>query len=125
MVREHNGSRTPQHARSVERPTASGPDVQRCPVCDVAVKLTQKTRLLSKHRTNDGYECPNRRTRERIELAALPPVEFDARVRPPRIQRAADEPSRLDAGSNCQDCGKWLPGERRLCGRCLNRRGNV
>lgn len=34
-------------------------------------------------------------------------------------------PSRLDAGTACEDCGKWLPGERRVCGRCYVKRDEV
>lgn len=30
--------------------------------------------------------------------------------------------SRLEAGSLCQGCGRWLPGERQLCNRCQRER---
>lgn len=42
--------------------------------------------------------------------------------RRPSDGRSPDEPSRLDAGGGCQTCGKWVPGERRYCGRCMAKR---
>lgn len=40
----------------------------------------------------------------------------------PPPKRPDREPSRLDVGTLCDDCGKWLPGERHVCGRCYVKR---
>lgn len=48
---------------------------------------------------------------------------------PDAVVAALDEADRqlepLRPIGACHDCGKWLPGERRLCGRCTNHRARA
>lgn len=92
----------------------------RC-ACGAATTLTRMGRV-RKHKTPAGDECP-------MQLHAGHDLDVDVSsvpiVVPPErggngrtaVERER-EPSRLDAGSNCRECGKWLPGERILCGAC-------
>lgn len=93
-------------------------DRPECPRCGVRVNLNHRGRI-SAHKAPSGNACPCRMLAVVIEA---PPVDLPPVPKPParasRPPRDPDEPSRLDAGSNCEDCGKWLPGERSVCGRC-------
>lgn len=91
----------------------------RCPACRNLTSLTPRGRL-RRHRDLFGLDCPNTGTGEPVTLDEVPDVVIpDASApvaRPPRPDEK--KASRLDVGSTCQGCGKWIPGERRLCGRC-------
>ena len=97
----------------------------RCNGCGKVVALNKNgsTRM---HNTPAGEPCAYRVVYARpVELDEVPPI-----VIPP--QRGGDgprprtpverEPTRLDVGSNCRECGRWLPGEREYCGKCANAR---
>lgn len=141
--RNHPGNRDRHepsggHAILVGRPdhdmraTAAPPTLRegqvRCPVCRNATSLTPRG-YLRQHRDLFGDTCTNKATGERVPFVAPPvvlprvrtgPVRDPANT-PERYKRPPGE-SRLDVGSECRDCGKWLPGERILCGRCYVRR---
>ena len=98
------------------------PGQARCPACRNGAGITSETRLRS-HSDLFGTPCGNRvRSLEWAPIEAppvhLPPPAVGEAAQ--RVRRARQEPSRIDAGSICQGpgCGKWLPGERKLCGRC-------
>ena len=96
----------------------------RCPVCRNAVSVNP-TGTLRKHADLFGEPCHNRASGEATGITAPPVVIPDPRrfVAEPatneaeRVERPAHR-SRLDVGSECTECGKWIPGERSLCGRC-------
>lgn len=99
-------------------------------LCGGTAKVLKSGRL-SKHRDPRGYECPIKAYGREV-VVDVSQVEVDVPPAPKsweREERARHrepgEPSRLDAGSSCEDCGKWLPGERRLCGQCFIKRGNA
>lgn len=109
----------------VRIPAPLEPGKVRC-VCGRVVALT-KNRHLRRHQTPAGEPCAHQATyAPRPHLTVVPPVKLPqgatARTNPNQSRRQAGEPARLDAGSTCEDCGRWLPGERRLCGRCTNAR---
>ena len=70
------------------------------------------------HNRPQGRRCVD----HAVDLDELPDVTF-ARTRERRPSAEAAEPkrSRLDVGSNCAHCAKWLPGERSLCGQCARK----
>lgn len=116
-----NPSRTSRGA--VAPPELRG-NQKRCPVCRNGVATTV-TGKLRKHVDLFGADCYNRNPGDLPPIGEVPPVVLP-RVRDrqagaqSRTARPDEErpPSRLDAGSECRECGKWLPGERSLCGRC-------
>lgn len=126
-----------RHANSKGRPVAVGglgtravvaptpkPGQTSCPVCRQAVAVTPRENLRA-HNDLFGNPCPNRSRLVSTQIEA-PAVVLPLQNRPPRSKsekRPAGEPSRLDVGSECRECGKWLPGERSLCGRCYARSG--
>lgn len=90
---------------------------KQCPACH---KVLTPTPLgyFRKHTGPSGARCWNKNPGD------LPPVVAPPVVAPPVTLppiRAAERVTRLDAGSKCRECGKWLPGERSLCGRCAIR----
>lgn len=91
----------------------------RCPICRNGVRLTTRGNLY-RHADLFGNPCGNRSTLTPVHVVAPPIVLPPERYGDPRKAqpRAEGEPSRLDVGSSCRECGKWLPGERSLCGRC-------
>lgn len=92
----------------------------RCPSCRNVVTPTSTGRL-RRHRDLFGSDCLNIANGEDVTLAEIPPVIIPPPPAPSSGRRTKNDPkppSRLDVGSTCQSCGKWLPGERRLCGRC-------
>lgn len=97
----------------------------RC-ICRRTVRLTKAGRI-PRHNMPNGDPCAHEAVyRPRPEQ----PIELPAVHMPPTrgysgttiADRADPETPRLLAGSRCADCGKWLPGERSLCGRCGARR---
>ena len=94
-------------------PSVPVPDLRvgqvRCPVCRNGVGLTPTGRVRS-HVDLFGNLCHNRSNGEHLHVEAQPVVLDDGNAQP--LIKA-------DAGSLCRECGKWLPGERRLCGRCF------
>lgn len=98
----------------------------RCSGCGKYV--TQHGMRLRRHNDKSGFPCPEVRVPGvEVHLSEVPPVNLppEPKWRPASPSRASagprrekDEPARLDAGSSCRECGKWLPGERSLCGRC-------
>jgi hypothetical protein len=119
--RKRNNGRVILSGRSVAVPPSLADGQVRCPACRNATTLTPNGRL-RKHVDLFGNECGVRSAGRPTGIVA-PPVSLPpaAPVRVPATQPASsavDGRSRLDAGSNCRECGKWLPGERSLCGRC-------
>lgn len=116
MVRLHNKNRQ----RRVEvQPTPeellpAPPDGKvRCPSCHANTSLTQLG-YLRKHRDLAGFPCTNKRPLVDVQsLDVLPEVSLvDHRASTP------DSPRGRDAWGECRECGKWLPGQRTLCGLC-------
>ena len=95
----------------------------RCPLCYRVFHPTA-TGGVRMHRDPEGVDCPFRGGGE-ASIDEVPPVVVPPH--PPKrnawVPRDPATPSRLDSGSNCEDCGKWLPGERRLCGQCSLAKG--
>ena len=113
-------------APSVPAPKLADGQV-RCPVCRNATKRTPTGRLRM-HNDLFGLRCYNRNPGDLAHVDAppvvLPPERGDRpSERPKAAEPAERRASRLDAGSLCQECGKWLPGERRMCGKCFVRFG--
>lgn len=108
--RTANNGRTILSGRSVAVPPELAEGQVRCPACRNATKLTPRGRL-RKHNDLFGEVCGVRSAGVPTGITA-PPISLPAPV------KARDGRSRLDGGSNCRECGKWLPGERSLCGRC-------
>lgn len=94
------------------------PGQVRCPVCRNATGLTPLTKVLRKHRDLFGEPCWNKSQMETVKLVA-PPVVLPRGGGQAGAEPAVAGQSRLDGGSLCTSCGKWLPGERTLCGRCF------
>lgn len=89
-----------------------------CPTCGGRAK-PKGERAIAAHRSPTGGSCPRRLLSVDVPIppVSLPPapsLSMPSKTQP----RRRSEPSRLDAGSECRECGKWLPGERSLCGRC-------
>lgn len=90
----------------------------RCAGCSAVVAVSKNGRT-REHHTPAGEPCAYRVVyAQPVAMDEAPPVELPQRKRPARSKRPPREPSRLDAGSNCRECGKWLPGERQVCGAC-------
>lgn len=104
----------------------------RCMVCRNATRTTPRG-YLRKHTDLFGGPCFNRSTGEPTHVAA-PPIELPPEPHLAPVAELGDSlrerhaapksASRLDVGSECRECGKWLPGERSLCGRCFVVRRN-
>jgi hypothetical protein len=74
----------------------------RCPACRNAVTVL-RTGTLRRHSDLFGNPCWNQHLTETpVRIGELPPVVI-----------ATDAKK-----GECRQCGKWLPGERSLCGRC-------
>jgi hypothetical protein len=102
------------------------PGQVRCAACGRGVTPTVNKKLRA-HNAPDGTPCAHRAFyAEPVALDEIPPIVIgpEPKYREPRPRKASEPrpPSRLEAGSECVDCGRWLPGERSLCGRCANRR---
>lgn len=100
------------------------PGQARCAGCSRAVALTRNGKLCA-HRDSRGDDCAYTTHVSDVQLDELPPVVLPkprGRTRNTE-RRPTNEPSRLDVGSNCRECGKWLPGERYLCGACYAKKG--
>ena len=97
----------------------------RCLGCSAVVGLT-KNGHMRRHKSTAGEDCAYTATYAApVHLDELPPVVVppQSRERMTATQRERErESSRLDAGSECQDCGRWLPGERMVCGKCQRAR---
>lgn len=121
MTAKRAGSRRNRIVTNFVRiPKPLGEGEVHCAACFQVVTLT-KNGHTRKHRTPAGEDCAYRATYgQHVQLDELPPVTF----RKPRTatgkprDKATKDPSRLEAGSRCRECDKWLPGERSLCGRC-------
>jgi hypothetical protein len=114
-------------ARSIELPRKPLPEGRvYCHACDGAASLTPNKHL-REHRTPQGDPCPNRTSglEPRVHLNEIPEgfVHQPAPHTVARTKRPEGEPSRLDVGTGCRECGKWLPGERSLCGACYVKNG--
>lgn len=128
MTRRHN-HRAQVVTSFVRRPEELEDGKVRCNGCGRVVGLTSVGRT-REHRTPAGEPCAYRVVYgESPAIDELPPVNVPPQkrdgyrsLRRPTERPARSEPSRLEAGSECQDCGKWLPGERIVCGRCFNKR---
>lgn len=111
----------------VKIPAPLEPGKVRCLGCGAVVALT-RNRKIRAHNSPAGEPCAYRASYKRVDLAEVPDVEFPAARRGGGRNsqpRGPKEPSRLDAGSHCRECGRWLPGERSLCGTCYATREYV
>lgn len=129
MTRRRHPQRGRQFRTLARKPAPLVEGKVRCAGCGTLTSVT-KTGKLRRHSDADGVPCPHLATYTTgplIDRDNLPPVVIPKqprerpRPREPRTQPAAPEPeelSRLDGGSSCVDCGRWLPGERSVCGRC-------
>jgi hypothetical protein len=124
MARRHqHHSRIVGRFVKVPEPLADGK--VRCPGCSRVLAPT-RTGGIGRHVDKYGDPCPvTIRGNQPVELDEVPPVKVPAH--PPKrngwTRRPPAEPSRLDVGSTCRECGKWLPGERSLCGACYVKAG--
>lgn len=125
MPRNHNSSRNAATARRIETAAKRVPDGKvRCGACEGITSVTKNGRL-RKHKTPRGEACPNVISGITKRLRVIPEVRIAPQGRPRGEKRPPSEPSRLDAGSACRECGKWLPGERSLCGACYVKGGRA
>lgn len=92
-----------------------GPGQVRCPLCEQP-RTPNPTGRVSAHGT-----CPGFHAGDAVHLDELPDVQIDRNT--DAIISAVEGQPALEAGSLCQDCRRWLPGERRLCGRCSRAEG--
>lgn len=102
-------------SRRVPKPADDRPT---CPSCGSRVNVTDNR--IAAHTASSGNAC-KRRLMEPPKVVA-PPVHLPPVPHPPSrhvAERAQDNLSRLDGGSECRECGRWLPGERQLCGSCF------
>lgn len=117
----HSHARQFGAARSIETAAISIPDGKAlCSACERVVGLTPNKHL-RRHNDRRGVECSNRISGHEEATGLTAEVEMPTPTRgkrPAAMPKPPSEPSRLDVGSNCVECGKWLPGERSLCGRC-------
>jgi hypothetical protein len=101
----------------------------RCPLCMRPVGVTPRGRA-GRHVDQRGDSCPGSGlvVRDNEVPHELPPVSIaDRPVQPrgeviPHADAAVEGAARLDVGSSCLTCGKWIPGERSYCGRCMAKR---
>lgn len=106
----------------------------RCLGCSAVVGLTKNGKI-RRHKTPAGEDCAYTVSYAApVKLDRLPPVSVPPESRPRarttiRQRKAGPDPSsiandsRLAPRNNeCVDCGRWLPGERVLCGKCQRRR---
>jgi len=126
---EETESRVIQRLRRPVKKAALIPDGKaKCMACRKVVSVVGGTRL-RRHKEPNGDQCPNVQLGEGHVLKGPAPEvkipRLSARSAQGRERRDESEPSRLDAGSNCRECGKWLPGERILCGRCSVSQGRA
>lgn len=107
MTRPHD-----PHARVVTAfvriPAPLEPGKARCNGCSAVVSVT-KNGWLRKHRTPAGEPCAYRANYRRVKLDEIPDVQLPGK-RPGA------------AYGECRECGRWLPGERTLCGQCAWKR---
>lgn len=103
----------------------------KCSACAFVGKVLPSGLLNRHHSTRRDGHCPSKvPAGVKLEVVA-PPVVIPERMHPVSAggtsappKRPDSEPSRLDVGSHCRECGKWLPGERSLCGRCSVRKAS-
>lgn len=88
-----------------------------CPTCGGRATPRGENQI-GAHHSPWGRSC--RRRLLKVSIDELPPVNIRKRGRP-SPKRSEGTPARLDVGSNCRECGKWLPGERSICGACYVR----
>lgn len=117
-------------------PAPLPPGKVRCLGCSAVVSLTKNGHIRA-HRSPAGEPCAYRATYVKpITLTDVPPIAVPERRKPPGRKPKPDLPrpapvvtdSRGNAvpyRGECVDCGKWLPGERTVCGRCANRRNDT
>lgn len=104
----------------VKKPKPIPEGKAKCTLCGKVATLLNGGRRLRKHKTPSGDACPSIAAPDATRgLTVAPPVNLQPLKTSGRARRDESEPSRLDAGSECRSCGKWLPGERQLCGRCF------
>lgn len=106
-------------ARPKAKPVPEGKVV--CETCRKPIGVVGDR--LRRHKDKTGFPCPNLRVPGQTTALVEPPPpvhlpRLSARSAQGRARRGESEPSRLDVGGQCRECGKWLPGERSLCGRC-------
>lgn len=102
------------HSSVMEPPSLLDGQV-RCPACRSGVAVTKSGALWRHHDLFGGY-CGNVAAPADGEPLEAPDVVVPPPPREGRENRS--DPSRLDVGSHCRECNRWLPGERSLCGRC-------
>lgn len=95
----------------------------RC-ICGKAVALTPNGRI-RRHKTPAGDECTHDAFYNDPPDVEAPPVAIP--ITRPRMRQPRDsgEMARLDVGSYCLTCDRWIPGERSYCGQCLRKRGRL
>lgn len=112
----------------------------RCLGCSAVVTLTPNGHI-RRHKSPAGEDCAYTSTSyaEPVHLDALPPVvvppqrsggtRSQIKRRAPKARpKAADveQDARLAPRNNeCVDCGRWLPGERTVCGKCARIRNET
>ena len=119
MARHHQPTRRVNPKPSLI-PQELEPGKARCAGCS-AVVTVNRSGTLRRHRAPSGEDCAYRVGVREVRVEDLPPVVLPpVRGNRPQVSKATPvrPPSRLDVGSNCKRCGKWLPGERSLCGAC-------
>lgn len=80
----------------------------RCPACRNGATVLDSG-LLRAHRDLFETACWNRSPESEPLTFTTPPVVFD-------------EANRTPPNGSCQECQKWVPPMRRLCGACMSRR---
>lgn len=94
-----------------------GPGQSRCPFCQQPRTPTNRGTIPA-HGVcpkSTGHHGP-------VTLDEIPPVvPYSIGNTQPIISAVEGQPA-VEVGSLCQSCSKWLPGERRLCGRCARER---
>lgn len=129
MARRHTPTRRVNPKPSIiPKPLEDGK--ARCPGCSAVIAVTKNGRL-RKHRAPSGEDCAVATVvQPQFHLDELPPVvipEQRTSGRKPPRRKTLDDLVPADAANGatygeCVDCGKWLPGERTVCGWCYVQR---
>lgn len=123
MSRRHQPTRRVNPKPSL-LPKPLAPGKARCPGCSAVVAVTPNGKL-RQHRAPSGEDCAVKISMREVHLDDLPPVVIPG-PRGANLARVRRSPAPPDAHyapkGQCVDCGRWLPGERSLCGRCANHR---
>lgn len=121
--RKHPRSRVVGSFVRIPEPLPAGK--VRCAGCSAVVSLNKSGKMRA-HQSPSGEPCAYSVSYSKVHLEEIPPVVLPPApaYHPPREPKPKPPkpPSRLEAGSECVDCGKWLPGERSVCGKCSIKR---